>query len=152
MSPSVASVKSRGLTSDGGSRRYHSCHFAVGPDHIIRGAVELKKSEAAPWVESLARVGFVAKGLLYATIGVLAGCAGLGRGGDTTDTRGAMASLVSAPFGRTLLILIAIGLIGYSVWRFVEAITDPDRRGNDAKGLAMRTGFFIRAGVHLWLA
>ena len=31
--------------------------------------------ESRPWIEILARVGFVAKGVLYATIGMLAGCA-----------------------------------------------------------------------------
>ena len=46
-----------------------------------------RASDPAPWIEMLARAGFVAKGLLYGTIGILAGCAGLGHGGGTTDTR-----------------------------------------------------------------
>lgn len=110
------------------------------------------QTQAAPWIETLARVGFVAKALLYMTIGVLAGCAGMGRGGGTTDTRGAMARLRALPFGRALLVAVAIGLAGYAVWRFVEGITDPDQRGSDAKGLALRSSFVARGALHLWLA
>jgi hypothetical protein len=108
--------------------------------------------EAAPWIEALARVGFVAKGLLYGTIGVLAGCAGLGEGGETTDTRGAMARVLDLPFGRVLLIAMAVGLVGYALWRFVEGIADPDRRGSDPKGLTLRASYVTRGLVHLWLA
>jgi hypothetical protein len=109
-------------------------------------------SEPARWIEILARVGFVAKGLLYAVIGILAAAAGLGRGGGTTDTRGAMAWLLELPFGRALLIGIAVGLVGYALWRFVEGISDPDHRGSDAKGIALRTSFVARGALHLWLA
>ena len=111
-----------------------------------------RASDPAPWIEGLARAGFVAKGLLYATIGILAGCAGLGRGGGTTDTRGAMAELLSLPFGSAVLIGLAIGLVGYAVWRLVEGIADPERRGTDAKGLAIRVSFVARGLLHLGLA
>ena len=40
--------------------------------------------EIAPWVEKAARIGYVAKALLYATVGILAAQAALGRGGRTT--------------------------------------------------------------------
>ena len=105
-----------------------------------------------PWIEILARVGFVAKGVLYATIGMLAGCSGLGYGGGTTDTRGAMTRLLSLPFGRVVLLAVAFGLVGYAVWRCVEGIADPERRGNDARAMAVRSSFVIRGAVHLWLA
>jgi hypothetical protein len=110
------------------------------------------RTDAAPWIEMLARIGFVAKGILYAIIGTLAGCAGLGHGGAMTDTRGAMASLLALPFGRATLVAIAIGLVGYAIWRLVEGIADPERRGNDAKGIALRSSFVLRGFVHLWLA
>ena len=46
--------------------------------------------EVAPWVETAARIGYVAKALLYATVGILAAQAALGRGGRTTDLGGAL--------------------------------------------------------------
>jgi len=111
-----------------------------------------RASDPAPWIEMLARAGFVAKGLLYATIGILAGCAGLGRGGETTDTRGAMTTLLALPLGSAVLIGLAIGLFGYGVWRLVEGIADPERRGTDAKGMAVRASFVARGLIHLALA
>jgi hypothetical protein len=109
-------------------------------------------AEVAPWIERLARLGYAAKGVLYATIGVLAARAALGSGGRTTDTRGAMTEVLSAPFGRVLLFVIALGLLGYAAWRVVEAITDPEQRGSDAKGMAMRASFVGRGLLHAALA
>jgi hypothetical protein len=109
--------------------------------------------EVAPWIERLARVGFVAKGILYGTIGALAVAAALHSGGKTgTDSRGAMTWLYSTPLGRPLLGLLAVGLAGYAVWRLVEGIHDPERRGTSAKAIAIRAGYIVRAGIHFALA
>jgi len=104
--------------------------------------------EAAPWIERLARVGYAAKAVLYATIGVLAAGAALSGGAGTTDTRGAMGTVLAAPFGRALLLVVAAGLYGYALWRMVEAINDPEKRGRDAKGIALRVSFAARAVAH----
>jgi hypothetical protein len=106
-----------------------------GSGHAAANAVR----EVAPWIVKLARLGFVAKALLYMTIGVLACAAALRLGGTPgTGSRGAMATLVDAPFGHVLLVVIAIGLFGYAAWRLVQGISDPENNGNDAKGIARR--------------
>jgi hypothetical protein len=102
------------------------------------------------WIERFARVGYAAKALLYATIGILAAGAAIGHGRNT-DTRGAMATLLRAPFGRTLLAVIALGLFGYAAWRCTSAVVDAEHRGNDAKGIALRASFFVRGLAHLLL-
>jgi hypothetical protein len=107
--------------------------------------------DVAPWVERFARVGYVAKAILYATVGLLAMGAVFGRG-ESTDSRGAMMKILEAPFGRTLLAIVAIGLVGYAVWRCVSAVIDSERRGNDVKGLALRASFFARGLIHFGLA
>jgi hypothetical protein len=104
----------------------------------------------APWIVRFARVGYVAKATLYATIGLLAAGAAFGHG-ESTDTRGAMKKLLEAPFGRLLVVVIAIGLFGYAAWRCTSAIVDAEQRGNDAKGLALRASFLIRGLAHLVL-
>jgi hypothetical protein len=101
-----------------------------------------------PWVERLARIGYAAKALLYITVGLLAAQAGLGRGGRPVDTQGALRVVHHATFGRWALLLIAAGLIGYAVWRVVEGVVDPDNRGTDAKGVALRTSFAARGVAH----
>jgi uncharacterized protein DUF1206 len=104
--------------------------------------------DVAPWVERLARVGYAAKALLYITVGLLATRAGLGRGGRAVDTQGALRVMHDVTFGRVALLVVAAGLIGYAVWRVVEGVVDPDRRGNDPKGLALRTSFAARGVFH----
>lgn len=108
--------------------------------------------EIAPWVERFARIGFAAKALLYATIGVLAVQAALGRGGATTDTRGALTQVIDAPFGRVLLGVIALGLVGYGAWRLLAAATDAEARGSDAKGVSVRLFGAFLGIIHLGLA
>jgi len=121
-------------------------------EQVGREATRQATAGVAPWIVVLARVGYTAKAVLYGTIGVLAAKAAFGAGGRTTDTRGAMASMLDAPFGRVLLVLMALGLFGYAAWRLVEAIADPERRGTDAKGLALRASFVARGIVHAGLA
>lgn len=107
-------------------------------------------TDVSPWIERLARVGFVAKALLYGTIGVVAALAAFRRDGQggATDTRGAMTTLLDAPFGSAVVIAMALGLFGYATWRIVEGILDPERRGADAKAIAVRGSFIVRGLAH----
>jgi len=104
------------------------------------------------WVERLARFGYASKGVVYGIVGLLAAQAAFGTGGRTTDTRGALQTLLTQPFGKLLLALVAIGLIGYVLWRFVQAIKDPENKGTDAKGLAQRIGYAINGLIYASLA
>jgi hypothetical protein len=119
-------------------------------DGVARAAREAT-AEVAPWIERLARVGFVAKALLYITVGWLAAQAALGDGGRTTGSRGALSTLLQQPLGRVLLALIALGLFGYAAWRIVEGVADAERKGTDAKGLALRGSYVSRGIIHLLL-
>lgn len=104
------------------------------------------------WVERLARFGFAAKGVVYVVIGLLAVLAAIGKGGETTDANGALQAIALQPFGQILLSAIGIGLFGYVLWRFVQALFDPENHGTDAKGLAQRLGFAISGAIYLGLA
>jgi hypothetical protein len=68
--------------------------------------------------EWLARGGLVARGVIY---GILAIKLALGDGGKTTNQNGALDTIAKQPFGKTLLILMTIGLAGYALWRLVRA-------------------------------
>ena len=103
--------------------------------------------DVAPWVELLARVGYTAKAVLYLTIGLVAAQAALGTG-RTVDTRGALELVGGFTFGRLLLLVVAVGLLGYALWRVVEAVVDPDHRGRGPKGLALRASFAFRGLLH----
>ncbi len=106
-----------------------------------RDAGETARDAATnPWVVRLARCGYATKGVVYLLVGTLAARAAVGRGGETTDNRGAIAALYQQPFGRTLVALVALGLFVYALWLFVAAALDPERKGADAKGAATRFG------------
>jgi Domain of Unknown Function (DUF1206) len=72
--------------------------------------------------EALARAGFVARGVIYGVIGILAVEVAVGVGGKTTNQSGALKTIAHQPFGKVLLILVAVGLAGYSLWRFVHVL------------------------------
>jgi len=55
----------------------------------------------SPVLDPVARAGYVAKGVVYATVGLLDGQAALGVGGKTVGTGGALESVGSQPFGRS---------------------------------------------------
>ncbi|RYZ75167.1 MAG: DUF1206 domain-containing protein [Proteobacteria bacterium] len=103
-------------------------------------------------VDRFAKVGYAARAVVYGLIGIFAAMIALGKDGALTDNRGALRELMAQPFGTTLLIIVAIGLLGYAVWRVLQAIRDYDHRGNDAKGLAVRAGYFFGGIAHAFLA
>jgi cytochrome b561 len=81
--------------------------------------------------EFLSRAGFVARGLVYAVIGVLALKLAFGHGGKLTNQQGALKTVAHQPFGTVLLTLVAIGLGGYSIWRLVRAAIGHGPEGSD---------------------
>ena len=99
-------------------------------------------------IERLARLGFASVGTVYLIIGFLAAAAGFGKGGKTTGQEGAVAFLLEKPFGKPLLVVMIFGLAGYALWLFASAFTDADRRGDEAKGLAIRAGSFFRGLIY----
>lgn len=86
----------------------------------LEGVVRQVTHQAAPGLEALARVGYASKGVVYATIGLLALSVALGRGGATTDAKGALLRLQDLPLGNVLLWLLVLGLIGYALWQLIR--------------------------------
>lgn len=104
-----------------------------------------------PWVKPLARAGFAARGVVYMTIGAFAVMAAFGRS-EVKGSKGALATILSQPFGQVLLWLVIVGLIGFAVWRLVQAYIDVDGHGAGAKGIAIRTGLAVSGVAHAGLA
>jgi hypothetical protein len=92
-------------------------------------------------MEELARAGYVAKGVVYLVIGVLAFQAAAGAGGAITGPEGALLTILGQPAGRVLLGIIALGLSGYAVWRLFCAAFDPEHHDQNAKRLFVRLGY-----------
>lgn len=119
---------------------------------IVKEQGEQIKKSASPWITLLARFGYAAKGVVYIIIGVLAAYAAFSSGGKTTDSRGALGEILVQPFGKYLLGAVAIGLAGYALWRFVQALTDTENKGSGVKGLAVRFGYAVIGVIYAGLA
>lgn len=89
----------------------------------------------------LARLGYAVKGIVYVIIGWLAVQLAIGVGGKATDQRGALQTISRQPFGHFLLIIVAIGLLGYALWSFIQAIFDTENAGRNAKGIIKRLAY-----------
>jgi fumarate reductase subunit D len=87
--------------------------------HAQFRAERVARSSGFEW---LSRAGFAARGVIYVLIGVLAIRLALGHGGQNASQEGALQTIASQPFGKVLLILVAIGLGGYALWRLVHAL------------------------------
>jgi hypothetical protein len=51
-----------------------------------------------------------------------------------------------------LLIVVTIGILGYALWRFLQAGLDTDNEGADAKGIGKRLGNAATGAIHVGLA
>lgn len=117
-------------------------------DRRSPGAASRALRGMGPWIVLLARVGFVAKGLVYIVIGLIAAGVALGMTRHFADAGGALRILLSEPFGRVLLVVVGAGLLGFAAWQAVAAALDVERRGARLQGLAARVGFAVSAFVH----
>src|SRR3712207_80600 len=99
-----------------------------------------------PRFELLARLGYAARGFVYCMVGGWALMASIGAGGQVGGSRPAIATLLEQPFGKVLLIVLALALAGFSCWRIVEGVFDADHRGRSYKALALR-GVRVAAGL-----
>jgi Domain of Unknown Function (DUF1206) len=106
------------------------------------GAEALGRRRELQW---LARAGLLARGAVYAIVGILALKLAVGSGGATTNQQGALQRVAYEPFGKALLLALAVGLAGYAAWRLLRAAighgsqeTDGtlDRLAGVASGLA----------------
>lgn len=105
-------------------------------------------------LEGLSRLGYAARGTVYLGLGaiVLLAAADI-----TPRARGAKAMLAAwaaFPLGLALVGVVAMGLLGFAVWRGLQAIFDADGHGADLKGIGVRVGQavsgLIYGGLGLW--
>ncbi|MFC0272524.1 DUF1206 domain-containing protein [Metabacillus herbersteinensis] len=117
-----------------------------------KNKVKHASTNPKPWIRRFAQIGYFSKGAVYILVGILSLMAALGIGGKTSDTSGVFSTLASKPFGEILIWLIAIGLIGYVMWRLIQVIKDPEQEGTDLKGIFIRVAYLISGIIYGSLA
>src|SRR5690348_1932810 len=112
-----------------------------------------KANSGTGWYAAVARAGIAAKGVSYGLVGVLALLLALGQGGGEAASRGgALKTLAHHPFGRAVLIGLALGFVAYALWRFLQAWAerrDPDE--STLKVWGKRAGYVGRGLVYAGL-
>lgn len=99
------------------------------------------------WIAYYARIGYGAKGIIYGTSGLLALLEAFDFAqGDTVGSTGVMRAIARQPFGQTLLVILSVSLMGYVVWRFIQAAFDPEHSGKSASD-ALRRFSYACSGV-----
>jgi hypothetical protein len=111
-----------------------------------------------PSLVALCRLGWVAKGVVYLVVGVLAVPIAIdGLRGDSTQSSssgeasqtGAVARIAETSFGTVTLWVIALGLALYVVWRLISIVLPAE---NTAKVWLTRLGYLVSALTYSALA
>src|SRR5205085_3437492 len=78
-----------------------------------------QQAEDSATVSWLARLGLASRGVIWLIIGLLAVQVALGNQ-TQADKNGALRAIADKPFGEGLLVVLAIGFLGYAAWRRLE--------------------------------
>ncbi len=100
-------------------------------------------------MDTAARLGFLAKGLVYALIGVLAVQVAFG-GSEQTDQQGALQTIADKPGGSIVLWLMVVGFAAYAAWRLSEAAWGRRDEADEKKRTAKRVGSAVNGLVYLF--
>lgn len=102
-------------------------------------------------MDNIARLGLIAKGMVYVILGALGFMAAFEIGGHTnsdTNKTGVFDYIKEFPGGIVALILLAAGLLCYSFWRGVQTFSNT----NEKKKWSKRARYFFSSLVYLSLA
>src|SRR5262245_37895238 len=106
-----------------------------------------ERAARSPWARGLARWGLVSRGILYGLVGFLAIRVAVVGSGRAPDRDTALKTLAEQPAGRLLLGLIAIGFLGYCLWRIAQALLGGGLEDTEDEGFFKRVSHFVRGVI-----
>lgn len=122
--------------------------YLIDMRRTVRGGATQLVRGNGQWIERFGRFGWGALGVVYTTLGVLTVMAAAGLGGKVSDKQDALRTIQDAPMGSGLLALVGIGLLGYALWRSLDALMDPGNVGLRGKAAGKRAFSMLSALVH----
>jgi hypothetical protein len=105
-----------------------------------------------PVARGLARWGLVSKGVLYGLVGLIAAHVSIGGGERIQDRPGALSAVADNALGKLLVAAVAVGLAGYALWRFGEALLGRSLEGGEQFSIWRRLASAARGFWYLGLA
>ena len=107
-------------------------------------------AEAKPWVEKIAQVGYISKGIIYVLLGALGFMAAFElTKNNEANQNGALRFVKELPAGTILLLVLVLGLLCYSTWRGIQAFYNPK---NEEKKWTKRLRYLFSGLSYLGLA
>jgi hypothetical protein len=117
-------------------------------EDAARTARRMSRSDA---LELLTRLGFVGYGVLHLSIAWLAAQIAQGHGDEEGDQTGALRVLSHQPFGRVVLVMVAVGLAGMALWQLLLAFVGHRRESRWGR-VFERIASVFRSAVYTGLA
>ncbi len=108
-----------------------------------------RRASDSPAARALARIGLVARGVIYILIGWLAIEVAIGHSSQRPSQEGALHLLAGKSYGLVTLWLLGIGFAGYSLWRLSEAAFGVT---GEKPGAGPRLKSLVRAIVYAFLS
>ena len=96
--------------------------------------------------------GYIAKGIVYALVGLLTLGTVFGFAGGVEGPKGVVKFVEDQPLGNVLVAVLGLGLAAYCAWRLYRAIADPTGEGHEPSSVAKRIGYACSGLVYGTLA
>lgn len=123
-------VVSRFVTSRLPNSRLPTSEFMSKPANSVPQVKRrAKRTRVYRWMIRLIRFGFAAKGSIYGTIGLVAAIAVFQRDQEIMGTHEILREIARHPSGRIVVGILTVGLMGYVLRRFIQAVFDPKHPG-----------------------
>ena len=127
-----------------------TAHSRKGPSPLAK-AKRSAKAGNTPY-QIIARIGYAARGLVYAMIGMAALSAGIGARRNALSITGALEELFRHPLGTIAIFGIAAGMMCFAFWRIAQGVLDADNLGNSPRALRRRAAYTVSSLAYFALA
>lgn len=101
------------------------------------------------WIIRFSRFGIAMKGVVYCILGLLTILVVLHQRQKQASKEDVFKTILEQPLGEILLMIVAAGLLCFAIWRIVQTVKDPYRKGKDWKGILIRAGYLWSAMIYL---
>lgn len=116
------------------------------------GASNLRWLDVRTLLEWASRLGYAARGLVYLGVGAIAFLAAVDLTPRSHGPKAVLAAWAAWPLGLVIIAAIGLGLLGFAVWRGLQAVFDADRHGVSPKALVIRVGQAVSGVIYGALA
>ena len=101
------------------------------------------KEHTQTTVQHLAQWSYVAKGIIFCGVAMLAVLSGLGLSSKEPNRKKGLETLFGQPFGQVVVGLMVLTLLAHTIWRLFETFADPYGKGKKIGGLLHRFTYLM---------